>query len=90
MLEANFDLRGWESNDVAGEQHITSLLGILWDKNTDVLFLSCNFSDHLDKPIIKRKILAITHKVFDPLRWMSPALQLPKLLLHDMWKIKLG
>ncbi|GFT03027.1 putative RNA-directed DNA polymerase from transposon X-element [Trichonephila clavipes] len=86
-----FNLRGWESN-VPGRyifrsSGVTSLLGLLWDLDQDTLKCNLNYSG--EGEISKRNVLAMVHKIFDPLGILSPTTLLPKVLLQEAWKLKL-
>ncbi|GFW34864.1 integrase catalytic domain-containing protein [Trichonephila clavipes] len=91
MARGCFNLRGWESN-VPGRyifrsSGVTSLLGLLWDLDQDTL--KCNLSYSGEGEISKRNVLAMVHKIFDPLGILSPPTLLPKVLLQEAWKLKL-
>ncbi|GFX84170.1 putative RNA-directed DNA polymerase from transposon X-element [Trichonephila clavipes] len=91
MARGCFNLRGWESN-VPGRyifrsSSVTSLLGLLWDLHQDTLKCNLNYSG--EGEISKRNVLAMVHKIFDPLGILSPTTLLPKVLLQEAWKLKL-
>ncbi|GFY20889.1 integrase catalytic domain-containing protein [Trichonephila clavipes] len=91
MARGCFNLRGWESN-VPGRyifrsSGVTSLLGLLWDLDQDTLKCNLNYSG--EGEISKRNVLAMVHKIFDPLGILSPTTLLPKVLLQEAWKLKL-
>ncbi|GFT34285.1 integrase catalytic domain-containing protein [Trichonephila clavipes] len=91
MARGCFNLRGWESN-VPGcyifrSSGVTSLLGLLWDLDQDTLKCKLNYSG--EGEISKRNVLAMVHKIFDPLGILSPTTLLPKVLLQEAWKLKL-
>ncbi|GFX39364.1 putative RNA-directed DNA polymerase from transposon X-element [Trichonephila clavipes] len=91
MARGCFNLRGWESN-VPGRyifrsSGVTSLLGLLWDLDQDTLKCNLNYSGKGE--ISKRNVLAMVHKIFDPLGILSPTTLLPKVLLQEAWKLKL-
>ncbi|GFY55525.1 putative RNA-directed DNA polymerase from transposon X-element [Trichonephila inaurata madagascariensis] len=91
MAKGCFNLRGWKSN-VPGRYSsrssgVTSLLGLLWDLDKDTL--KCNFNYSGEGDISKRNVLAMVHKIFDPLGILSPTTLLPKILLQEAWKLKL-
>ncbi|GFX42650.1 putative RNA-directed DNA polymerase from transposon X-element [Trichonephila clavipes] len=91
MARGCFNLRGWESN-VPGRyifrsSGVTSFLGLLWDLDQDTLKCNLNYSG--EGEISKRNVLAMVHKIFDPLGILSPTTLLPKVLLQEAWKLKL-
>ncbi|GFW12927.1 putative RNA-directed DNA polymerase from transposon X-element [Trichonephila clavipes] len=91
MARGCFNLRGWESN-VPGRyifrsSGVTSLFGLLWDLDQDTLKCNLNYSG--EGEISKRNVLAMVHKIFDPLGILSPTTLLPKALLQEAWKLKL-
>ncbi|XP_054713457.1 uncharacterized protein LOC129222921 [Uloborus diversus] len=87
MAQAKFNLRCWQYSNDKNPEVKTNLLGLIWNRETDTIKLSLNWVEdqHFDK-ITKRVILAVTHKVFDPVGFVSPVLLLPKLMLQDLWK----
>uniref|UniRef100_A0ABD2X9A7 Integrase catalytic domain-containing protein n=1 Tax=Trichogramma kaykai TaxID=54128 RepID=A0ABD2X9A7_9HYME len=90
MKKAGFKLRDWEFSDQTYPHSSSSVLGISWHKNDDQLSLNINFDAEAGKLLSKREILAITHKIFDPLGWIAPTLLIPKLILKELWKEKLN
>ncbi|GFY34118.1 integrase catalytic domain-containing protein [Trichonephila clavipes] len=91
MARGCFNLRGWESN-VPGRYNfrssgVTSLLGLLCDLDQDTLKCNLNYSG--EGEISKRNVLAMVHKIFDPLGILSPTTLLPKVLLQEAWILKL-
>nr|XP_042902851.1 uncharacterized protein LOC107439364 [Parasteatoda tepidariorum] len=95
MSNGCFNLRSFESN-VAGknvDKHSgdTSVLGIIWNLDNDTL-RCCTDIDALtcDTKITKRLILGIVQTIFDPIGLLTPATLLPKLLLQELWKLKIG
>ncbi|XP_054706598.1 uncharacterized protein LOC129216408 [Uloborus diversus] len=87
MAQAKFNLRCWQYSNDKNPEVETNLLGLIWNRKTDTIKLSLTWIEdqHFDK-ITKRVILAVTHKVFDPVGFVSPVLLLPKLMLQDLWK----
>ncbi|GFT87368.1 integrase catalytic domain-containing protein [Trichonephila clavipes] len=80
MARGCFNLRGWKSN-VPGRyifrsSGVTSLLGLLRDLDQDTLKCNLNYSG--EGEISKRNVLAMVHKIFDPLGILSPTTLLPK------------
>ncbi|GFT76162.1 integrase catalytic domain-containing protein [Trichonephila clavipes] len=91
MAKGCFNLRGWESNVpgryISRSSGVTSLLGLLWDLDQDTLKCNLNYSG--EGEISKRNVLAMVHKIFDPLGILSPTTLLPKVLSQEAWKLKL-
>ncbi|GFX56630.1 integrase catalytic domain-containing protein [Trichonephila clavipes] len=91
MAKGCFNLRGWESNVpgryISRSSGVASLLGLLWD--LDKVTLKCNPNYSRKGEISKRNVLAIVHKIFDPLCILSPTTFLPMILLQETWKLKL-
>lgn len=87
-------MRGWEWNSSIYHDGFTkkiSVLGLIWDLAEDTL--TCDIdkgSECEDGHISKRKILAIAHKIFDPVGFTVPLAVLPKLLLQDCWESKIS
>ncbi|GFY46781.1 integrase catalytic domain-containing protein [Trichonephila inaurata madagascariensis] len=91
MAKGCFNLRGWKSNVpsryISRSSGVTSLLGLLWDLDKDTL--KCNFNFSGMGEISKRILLAMVHKIFDPLGILCTTTLLPKILLQEAWKLKL-
>lgn len=90
LADGKFDLRGWESSDSELTTHTnSSVLGLCWDRKDDTLSLS---SESLKKPegkITKRLIMSAAHKIFDPLGLVSPVTLFPRILIQQVWAMKL-
>ncbi|XP_072400607.1 uncharacterized protein [Diabrotica undecimpunctata] len=101
LLRHGFPLRKWISNDPAslsnsnqtplhiGEGDQTKTLGLLWNPNIDCLQYSIS---GLTPPfrITKRQILSSTAQIFDPLRLLSPVTVTAKIILQELWKLKIS
>ncbi|GFT16452.1 integrase catalytic domain-containing protein [Trichonephila clavipes] len=69
----------------------TFILGIIWDLDNDVLKCCTNFDSlTCEVKITKRLVLSTVQKVFDPIGMLAPSTLLPKLLLQEMWKMKIA
>ncbi|XP_046806059.1 uncharacterized protein LOC124419697 [Lucilia cuprina] len=62
-------------------------LGIIWNPKTDRFSLKCKLEFH--NKISKRTILSEVAKLFDPLGLIGPVTVKTKMLLQDLWKLKL-
>lgn len=98
LSTAQFDLRGWEHTSVCPKLENTDtadkdnvpVLGLSWDLNKDTLSIDLR-EDKSDQEILtKRKILSLTHKVFDPIGYTSPFTLLPKIMLQECWQLKIS
>ena len=77
MRLAKFDLCEWEYNGDNSDKRQTPVLGIIWDKESDTLFINTENLNNLEfEKITKRTILSVTHKVFDPLGFLCPIMRL--------------
>jgi hypothetical protein len=98
-----FGLSKWASNspeilldNTAGDSLVplerktteSKTLGLLWDTNRDCF----RYSSHLPatKKVTKRSILSISSQIFDPLGLLSPVTVKAKMLMQELWSLKLG
>ena len=86
MESAKFNLRGWEFNGDKSIVKQSTVLGILWDKSSDTLSLNIENLDKLDlNKLTKRKILSVSHRIFDPLGFATPVTLVSRILLQQTW-----
>ena len=64
-------------------------LGLHWDTKKDTLHVSTPILAAGDKPT-KRKIASDVAKTFDLLGWFAPCTIVVKVLLQDLWRLKLA
>ncbi|GBN52833.1 hypothetical protein AVEN_40770-1 [Araneus ventricosus] len=92
MKEGAFELRCWASNDSKEDQDKQMVLGLSWDVVSDEF--SCKLPANTDcaqeKPVTKRVLLSVINSVYDPIGFTVPALLLPKLLMQEAWRGKIG
>ena len=69
------------------ESHKT--LGLHWDTKKDTLHVSTPKLTVEDKPT-KRKIASDVARTFDLMGWFAPCTLLIKIMLQDLWKLKLA
>ncbi|UYV63001.1 hypothetical protein LAZ67_2002800 [Cordylochernes scorpioides] len=65
-----------------------NVLGIQWDPSYDTLIISCKSGPADIKS--KRQIVSAIARIYDPCGWLSPTTVVLKLLLQELWKLKLG
>lgn len=65
---------------VENSDPITSVLGLQWDRRGDHLLVSVK-QLLIPGNLSKRKVLSLTQSVFDPLKFLTPALLPAKILL---------
>ncbi|GFQ88257.1 integrase catalytic domain-containing protein [Trichonephila clavata] len=74
------------------DQDKQMVLGLSWDVISDEL--SCKLPSNIDctqgKPVTKRVLLSVINSVYDPIGFTAPALLLPKLLMQEAWRGKIG
>ena len=100
-----FNLRKWSSNskDVLNtleatsadyvhsfdaSDEITKVLGLSWCRNSDEFFFS--FKGSPQGIVTKRSILSQIAGVFDPFGWLSPIVVKGKILMQELWILKIG
>lgn len=67
----------------------TKTLGILWNSNYDYLHYNTgNFK--VQKHITKRTILSLSAQIFDPLGLLAPITIVAKLIIQQLWQLKLS
>ncbi|GFS82669.1 integrase catalytic domain-containing protein [Nephila pilipes] len=89
MKLGSFELRGWENTSKDADSVPSSVLGLLWDRK-DLLFCDTSHTDTECEPMSRRNVLSCIQKVFDPIGFTSPVTIVPKLLLQETWRKKLG
>ena len=98
MKEANFNLRSWATNsckektladNMFDSETNVNILGLRWDTHNDTVTVAKRQITIDGVQITKRSMLQSTSKQFDPLGWLSPVTIRAKLLLQDLWKMKL-
>ena len=80
-----------ESGDLiiaAGPGECFKTLGVHRDTESDSLHISSPAIDNNKTPT-KRQIASVVAKVFDILGWFAPAILPAKILLQDIWKLRL-
>lgn len=101
LYSYGFPLRKWSSNDRSflldsntstlciGDEAQGKTLGLLWNPVDDCLLYSIN-TFFPNSKITKRLILSSTAQIFDPLGLLSPVTIRAKIILQELWKIKLS
>ncbi|XP_061709729.1 uncharacterized protein LOC133519692 [Cydia pomonella] len=98
--ELSMNLRDWTSNDKAFSRKVPQkyrakesdkikVLGLLWNKEQDVLTLNINkevFTDRSTDKVTKREVLSILASLYDPCGIVSPLLMPIKLFLQELWR----
>lgn len=76
-------LVAWDSESA----ETIKILGLQWNPNSDSFF----FQVHLEpKVATKRNILSAVARIFDPLGLVQPVVLVAKLLIRELWSLKLG
>ena len=97
------NLRQWTTNSINLDQKIkedkteankvVKVLGLVWDSENDSLSLAIDKlieeTKHLQN-ITKRKALSIASKLFDPLGFVEPITVKAKIMIQELWKLKIG
>ncbi|XP_017477896.1 PREDICTED: uncharacterized protein LOC108367719 [Rhagoletis zephyria] len=98
LERGSFPLSKWHSNHVDFRECQTSkelnftedlvTLGITWDQLEDV-FLFTFAPKEIHTAVTKRTILSIASSLFDPLGLLAPLLITSKIVLQELWLLKL-
>lgn len=101
-----FSLKKWMSNEPSVLQHIPvenqisggtieidknmviHTLGLSWQPNSDTFSFTTKIT--VTEVTTKRIILSNVAKLFDPLGFLSPIIITAKILIQELWSIKLG
>lgn len=100
-----FSLRKWAANDAAllsnipqdhrlhqthyaWEGEMLSTLGLRWHPASDVF--SFAIQPRITAELTKRRVLAETARLFDPLGWLSPVTARAKILIQSAWLKMIG
>lgn len=90
LLPAKFDLRGWELSKQE-EDKVVAVLGMMWaTKADDISFCLDSVQQKVGGTNTKRSLLSILNSLFDPMGFLCAFTVIPKLLLQDCCKLKLG
>lgn len=101
LRSAGFEMHKWHSNedsvfDKEDEETIEAVnfseevttLGLVWNTKSDVFQYKFSLTGHSSK-LTKRVILSIISQIFDPLGLIGPVTVRSKLLLQDLWRLKI-
>ena len=96
---ASMNLREWNSNSdpflntlPSGERcvmdiHAVKVLGLLWNKVDDVIYIPNIDEGAINAVITKRDVLHSIAKIFDPLGLITPVTFHGKVFLQRLWKV---
>lgn len=80
-----------QTDQFGAQSTSVNLLGLRWHTEDDTLQLhSVQFDSIPSRALSKRQLLSEVSKVFDPLGFCSPVTIRGKILLQQVWKLKLG
>ncbi|GFW45686.1 uncharacterized protein TNCV_3246231 [Trichonephila clavipes] len=90
MKLESFELRGWENTSKDADSVPSHVVGHLWDRKEEILFCDTSHIGTACEPMSKRNVLSCIQKVFDPIGFICPVNIVPKLLLQETWRKKIG
>nr|XP_018895666.1 PREDICTED: uncharacterized protein LOC109029600 [Bemisia tabaci] len=64
-------------------------LGVKWDSSNDSILYCVDLPDS-PRQVTKRIVLSEISKIFDPLGLVGPVIITAKIIIQDLWKLKLG
>lgn len=101
LQSGGFELHKWSSNDTSifndNNKELTesvffdqkvNTLGLIWNTRSDTFQYRVNLETPSSR-ITKRIILSVISRIFDPLGLIGPIIIQSKLLLQDLWKLKI-
>lgn len=72
-----------------GENEQNKTLGVYWNSSQDLFQYKISDFDNSQGRVTKRRILSTTCQIFDPLGLLGPIIIVAKLIIQDLWKLKL-
>lgn len=97
-----FELDKWHSNHESfrhdktikylnlDDSSVTNALGISWDQQKDQFLFSFSSKFKIENVVSKRSILSLSSSLFDPLGLLAPLIIKAKILLQELWILKIG
>jgi hypothetical protein len=105
LKQGQFELRKFQSNNITAlptnqndepnltvqlnKNEQTKTLGLYWNPKLDTLNYDINLDD-IPRKVTKRIILSVTSQIFDPLGLIGPVIMKAKIILQQLWALKLG
>lgn len=68
-----------------GEEDLTKVLGLSWNRRTDDFDYSVKLSSDSAGPQTKREIIGEICRLYDPLGWVSPCIITAKIFIQKLW-----
>ncbi|XP_015115597.1 uncharacterized protein LOC107040164 [Diachasma alloeum] len=76
-----------EEEIIQFEESVTKVPGLCWHQSTDTFW--CKSKDFNTRTITKRVVSSEIAQIFDPLGFIAPVVVQGKILLQDLWRLKL-
>ncbi|XP_066933479.1 uncharacterized protein [Clytia hemisphaerica] len=89
VLQAAPEHKRASNTSIEFENTITRALGVKWDLKEDCFLYNVNV-DPIPTTLTKRLILKKASTVFDPLGFLAPFTLKAKLILQDLWRLKVN
>ena len=84
------DLMTVKTLNFKDEIFIQTILGMIWDVDSDCFKFVYKNNDNIQKDGTRRNILSVYSSIFDPLGLIQPFILKPKLLIQDLSRLKCG
>ncbi|XP_046391592.1 uncharacterized protein LOC124159726 [Ischnura elegans] len=65
-------------------------LGLIWEPTADLFGFNLRVTEIHTMALTKRTVLSKMTRLFDPLGWVAPVTVVAKILMQDMWILKIG
>ncbi|XP_046143144.1 uncharacterized protein LOC123988150 [Osmia bicornis bicornis] len=90
LLPPNAQQPGKEESKSINLDESVKTLGVQWNPHHDEFrFTTSGFKD-LSREVTKRDVLSNIARLFDPLGWLAPVTISAKILMQDLWILKVG
>ncbi|XP_051175592.1 uncharacterized protein LOC127290821 [Leptopilina boulardi] len=77
------------SSEIIDKITVFKTLGILWDSRVDYFAFNNPQKTHISEDATKRIISSTIAKLYDPLGWLAPITVVAKIMLQDIWILRI-
>ncbi|XP_066595459.1 uncharacterized protein [Prorops nasuta] len=89
ILSAERTTENYETSKTIKADHTVKILGLLWRTESDSFGFNIQQVPTPNQRTTKREVLSYLARLFDPLGWLAPVIVRAKILLQDLWILKI-